>query len=292
MDRELQFQSQRPRLFALAYRMLGGVSDAEDVVQDAWLRWSRADAEVVTPAAYLRSVVTRLCIDRLRALKSRRETYVGPWLPEPVPEDMLAGTGEEAQLLADSLRVGVLLVLERLSPVQRAVFVLRELLDCDYAEIAEALGRSAATCRQIFLRAKARLGEDAPGHGVPRAEAEAVVGEFLGALAARDLPRLTALLTADAIAVADHGGKARAARRTVHGADPVARLLAGLANKSERLGVTFDVRVAPLSGGPGLLVLLGGVVATAATFTIVDGRISAVHIIANPDKLRHLQPAA
>lgn len=292
MDRELQFQSQRPRLFALAYRMLGGVSDAEDVVQDAWLRWSRAEAEVVTPAAYLRSVVTRLCIDRLRALRSRREEYVGPWLPEPVPEDMLAGTGEEAQLLADSLRVGVLLMLERLSPVQRAVFVLRELLDCDYAEIAATLGRSAATCRQIYLRAKARLGEDAPARGAPRAEAEAVVGEFLGALAARDLPRLTALLTADATAVADHGGKAQASRRTVHGADPVARLLYGLMVKADRMGVTFGYEVAPLSGGVGLLILHEGAVISATTFTVADGRIVGVHIIRNPDKLRHLQPAA
>src|SRR5688572_15012509 len=116
-DRTSVFHEQRPRLFALAYRMLGGVSDAEDVVQDAWLRWARAEAEVATPAAYLRSVVTRLCIDRMRSLKSRRETYVGPWLPEPVPDDLLAGTGEEAQALAESLRFGVLLVLERLSPI-------------------------------------------------------------------------------------------------------------------------------------------------------------------------------
>ena len=158
MDATGVFEAQRPRLLALAYRMLGGVSDAEDVVQDAWLRWERADTRtaVETPPAYLRAMVTRLCIDRLRHLKTRRESYVGPWLPEPVPEDMLAGTGEEAQALAESLRFGVLLLLERLSPVQRAVFVLRELLDCEYDEVAAATGRSAATCRQIFLRARAR----------------------------------------------------------------------------------------------------------------------------------------
>lgn len=290
MDRAGVFHEQRPRLFALAYRMLGGVSDAEDVVQDAWLRWARAEAEVATPAAYLRSVVTRLCIDRMRSLRSRRETYVGPWLPEPVPDDLLAGTGEEAQALAESLRFGVLLVLERLSPIQRAVFVLRELLDCDYAEVAAAVGKNAATCRQIFLRAKARLGEEVPVSG-SRAADEAVVGEFLGALAARDLPRITALLTDDAVALADHGGKAQASRNAVHGALSVAKLLNGLALKGDRFpGTTYEVR--RLSGGPALLVVQDGVVTTAALFEVQGGKVAAVHVVRNPDKLRHLQRAA
>jgi len=289
-DRMSVFHEQRPRLFALAYRMLGGVSDAEDVVQDAWLRWARAEAEVATPAAYLRSVVTRLCIDRMRSLRSRRETYVGPWLPEPVPDDLVAGTGEEAQALAESLRYGVLLVLERLSPIQRAVFVLRELLDCDYAEVAAAVGKNATTCRQIFLRAKARLGEEMPMQGA-RAADEAVVGEFLGALAARDLPRITALLIEDAVAVADHGGKAQASRNTVHGAESVAKLLNGLALKGDRFpGVAYEVR--RLSGGPALLGLHDGVVVTVALFEVQDGKVAAVHVVRNPDKLRHLQRAA
>jgi len=290
-DRASVFHEQRPRLFALAYRMLGGVSDAEDVVQDAWLRWSRADVEVATPAAYLRSVVTRLCIDRMRSLRSRRETYVGTWLPEPVPDDLVAGTGEEAQALAESLRFGVLLVLERLSPIQRAVFVLRELLDCDYAEVAAAVGKQATTCRQIFLRAKARLGEEVPVGG-SRAADEAVVGEFLGALAARDLPRITALLTEDAVALADHGGKAQASRNTVHGAESVAKLLNGLALKGDRFPGTFTYEVRRLSGGPALLVVQDGVVTTAALFEVRGGQVAAVHVIRNPDKLRHLQRAA
>jgi RNA polymerase sigma-70 factor (ECF subfamily) len=290
MDATGVFQEQRPRLLALAYRMLGGVSDAEDVVQDAWLRWERAEArtEVETPPAYLRAMVTRLCIDRLRHLKSRRESYVGPWLPEPVPEDMLEGTGEEAQALAESLRFGVLLLLERLSPVQRAVFVLRELMDYDFDEIAAATGRNAASCRQSFLRAKARLGEDLPARGMPREHAEAVVGEFLGALAARDLPRLTALLTDDAISVADHGGKAKAAYRTVHGADRVARLIAGLTLKAWRLPEPPVVEVTRLNGGPAVLLRMGGVVVSAMCFEFRGDRIGALHIIRNPDKLARL----
>lgn len=290
MDRAGVFQEQRPRLFALAYRMLGGVSDAEDVVQDAWLRWSRAEAEVATPAAFLRTVVTRLCIDRMRSLKSRRETYVGPWLPEPVPEDLIAGTGEEAQALAESLRFGVLLLLERLAPVQRAVFVLRELLDCEYDEIAAAVGKNATTCRQIFLRAKARLGDEVPGKGNRTAD-EAVVGEFLGALAARDLPRITALLTDDAVALADHGGKAQASRRAVYGAESVAKLLHGLALKADRHPEHIAYEVMRLSGQTALVVREGGRIGTAALFEVQGGRIAAVHVVRNPDKLRHLQAA-
>ncbi len=293
MDPTGVFEAQRPRLLALAYRMLGGVSDAEDIVQDAWLRWERAETRtsVDTPPAYLRAMVTRLCIDRLRHLKTRRETYVGPWLPEPVPEDMLAGTGEEAQALAESLRFGVLLLLERLTPVQRAVFVLRELLDCDYDEVAAATGRSATTCRQIFLRARARLGEDLPGRGLPREQAEAVVGEFLGALAARDLPRLTALLTDDAVAVADHGGKAQASRRTVHGADRVARLLHGLAVKAERFPIPISFEVTRVSGGLALITRFADEVVTVMCFDLRGDRIAGVHVVRNPDKLRHLQRA-
>lgn len=290
MDATGVFQEQRPRLLALAYRMLGGVSDAEDVVQDAWLRWERAEVrtDVETPPAYLRAMVTRLCIDRLRHLKTRRESYVGPWLPEPVPEDMLAGTGEEAQALAESLRFGVLLLLERLSPVQRAVFVLRELMDYDFDEIAAATGRNAASCRQSFLRARARLGEDLPARGMPREHAEAVVGEFLGALAARDLPRLTALLTDDAISVSDHGGKAKAAYRTVHGADRVARLISGLMLKAARIPEPFTLEVTRLNGGPALQIRMGGAVVSAMCFEFRDGRIAALHIIRNPDKLARL----
>ncbi len=288
MDRTSVFHEQRPRLFGLAYRMLGGVSDAEDVVQDAWLRWSRAEAEVATPAAYLRSVVTRLCIDRMRALRSRREEYVGTWLPEPVPDDLLEGTGEEAQVLAESLRFGVLLVLERLSPIQRAVFVLRELLDCDYEEVAAAVGRNATTCRQIFLRAKARLGEDMPEKR-PRAADEEVVGAFLGALAARDLPRITALLTEDAVSRSDHGGKAKAAYNPVHGADRVARLILGLAVKGGRGPYPLQFEVVRLSGGPGLIARHEGVVVTAMLFDVTDGRVSALHVVRNPDKLQRLQ---
>ncbi len=290
MDATATFQSQRPRLLALAYRMLGGVSDAEDVVQDAWLRWERADArtDVARPPAYLRAMVTRLCIDRLRHLKSRRESYVGTWLPEPVPEDMLEGTGEEAQAFADSLRFGVLLLLERLSPVQRAVFVLRELLDCEYDEVATAVGRSATTCRQIFLRARARLGEELPARGLPRDRAEAVVGEFLGALAARDLPRLTALLTDDAVSLADHGGKAQAARKTIHGADRIARLMLGLAAKASHLPEPPIFELVRINGGLALMGRDGAQVHTVVTFEMRGDRISGLHVVRNPDKLRHL----
>jgi RNA polymerase sigma-70 factor (ECF subfamily) len=291
MEKSEVFQSQRPRLFALAYRMLGGVSDAEDVLQDAWLRWARAEARPDSPPAYLRAVVTRLCIDRLRAVKARREDYVGTWLPEPVPQDLLEGTGEEAQALAESLRLGVLVLLERLSPVQRAVFVLRELLGCEYDEIAASVGRTATNCRQIFLRARARLGDELPAPGAAPAEAEAVVGALLGALAARDLPRLTALLTDDALAMSDHGGKASAARNTLRGAETVAKLLHGLALKAARGAGAYTVETRRINGGPGLILRERGRVVSAGLFEVEAGRVARVYFVRNPDKLATLDRA-
>lgn len=211
---------------------------------------------------------------------------------QPVPEDMLAGTGEEAQALAESQRFGVLLLLERLTPVQRAVFVLRELLDCEYDEVAAATGRSAATCRQVFLRARARLGEELPARGLPRAQAEAVVGDSLGALAARDLPRLSALLTEDAVAISDHGGKAQAAQRSVHGADRVARLIQGLAKKGSQPPNNVTFAVTRMGGGLGLVGHIGEVAIAVVGFEVRGDRIAAVHFVRNPDKLRHLHRPA
>jgi RNA polymerase sigma-70 factor (ECF subfamily) len=290
--RTAEFEAQRTRLKRLAYRMLGSVGEAEDAVQDAWLRWERAGAEVQDPAAWLVRVVTRLCLDRLRAARAEREAYRGPWLPEPLIEPM----AEDPVERAEDVSVAFLLALERLSPLERAVFLLREAFDEDYAAIAETLGRSEAAVRQLAARAKAHLREARPRYAVDRAQAETLAEAFLAAAASGDLAGLSALLAKDAVLVSDGGGKRSAALRVLVGREDIMRLYQGLAwrhaqaHPDETLAVR-SVRLVRINGLPGVVLELGDGPQTIALEPGPDGRVAAIYSVRNPDKLAHVRAA-
>ncbi|NYE39575.1 RNA polymerase sigma-70 factor [Streptomyces fulvorobeus] len=282
------FEEHRPVLAGVAYRMLGRVADAEDVVQEAWLRWSSADREDVRePRAYLVRVTTRLAIDRLRHLQSRREAYVGPWLPEPVVTDFgprVPDTAERA-ILAESVSMAVLVVLESLSPLERAVFVLREAFGFPYAEIADALDRTEAAVRQLAGRAKRHVEEGRPRYDVDPAERRDLTERFLAAASGGDLDQLLALLAPDVRLVSDSGGKSKAPRRVIETADKVGRFLIAVGGERSP-GMEF--RFAELNGGAALVILVDGEPDTFFQVDIRDGVIQCVYLIRNPDKLSGL----
>ncbi|KPC60420.1 RNA polymerase sigma-70 factor [Streptomyces chattanoogensis] len=282
------FEEHRPVLHGVAYRMLGRVADAEDVVQDAWLRWSSADrSEVREPRAYLVRITTRLAIDRLRQVQSRRESYVGPWLPEPLATDF-GGTAPdtaERAVFAESVTLAVLVVMESLSPLERAVFVLREAFGYPYAEIAAALDRSEAAVRQLAGRARRHVEEGRPRFDVDPDRRRDLTERFLAAAAGDDLDGLMQLLAADARLVGDSGGKAKAPLRIIESADKVARFLLGVAGK-QPAGLEFTLL--ELNGGIALLTHVGGIPDTVLQLDVVDGRIQTVYVVRNPDKLRSL----
>lgn len=281
------FASHRPVLLGVAYRMLGRVADAEDVVQDAWLRWSAADREEVRePRAYLVRITTRLALDRLRQIKARNEAYVGPWLPEPCPTD-LAGTvpdSAERAVLADTVSFAVLVVLESLSPLERAVFVLREAFGYPYAEIAAMLDRTEPAVRQLAGRARRHVDERRPRYRVDPAERRDLTERFLAAAADGDIERLMALLAPDARLVADSGGKAKAPVRVLEGADKVVRFLAAVAPRYPDL----VYRLLEVNGGPAALALAGEEPDSVLQLDVRDGRVQTVYVVRNPDKLRSL----
>ncbi|MFH0517771.1 RNA polymerase sigma-70 factor [Streptomyces sp. M41] len=285
------FEEHRPVLLGVAYRMLGRVADAEDVVQEAWLRWSGADrSEVREPRAYLVRVTTRLAIDRLRQIKARGETYIGPWLPEPYVTDFgdtVPDTAEQA-VLADSVSLAVLVVLESLSPLERAVFVLREAFGYPYADIAAMLDRGEAAVRQLAGRARKHVDERRPRYEVDPAQRRDLTERFLAAAAEGDIEGLMALLAPDVRLVGDSGGKAKAPVRVLETADKVGRFLIGAAGKSVA-DVTF--RFLEVNGGPAVLVLSGDKPDSVFQLDVLDGRIQAVYIVRNPDKLGSLAPS-
>lgn len=279
------FETHRPVLLGVAYRMLGRLADAEDVVQEAWLRWSGADrAGVREPRGYLVRVTTRLAIDRLRQIKSRSETYVGPWLPEPCVTDFgdaVPDTAERA-VLADSVSFAVLVVLESLSPLERAVFVLREAFGYPYAEIAAMLERGEAAVRQLAGRARKHVDERRPRYDVDPARRRELTERFLAAAAGGDLEGLMALLAPDVRLVGDSGGKAKAPRRVLESADHVGRFLYSVA----RQGVpdaSYDWL--EVNGGPALLVRSQGRPDSVFQLDIADGCIQTVYVVRNPNKL-------
>ncbi|MER6098925.1 RNA polymerase sigma-70 factor [Streptomyces sp. NPDC001728] len=282
------FEEHRPMLLGVAYRMLGRAADAEDVVQEAWLRWTAEDrAEVREPRAFLVRITTRLAIDRLRQAQVRRESYVGPWLPEPVVTDFgpsVPDTAERA-LLADSVSLAVLVVLESLSPLERAVFVLREAFGFPFAEIATALDRSEAAVRQLAGRARRHVDEGRPRYDVDPAERRDLTERFLAAAAGGDLGGLLALLAPDVRLVGDAGGKAKTPLRIVESADKVGRFLAATAFQADE---RFELRFVEINGAPALLALDGGRVDTLVQIEVRDGRIQCVYLIRNPDKLQGL----
>ncbi|MFB6711715.1 MULTISPECIES: RNA polymerase sigma-70 factor [unclassified Streptomyces] len=279
------FEVHRPVLIGVAYRMLGGIADAEDVVQEAWLRWSSASREDVRePRAFLVRVVTRLAIDRLRQVQSRRESYVGPWLPEPLVTDFGAAVPDTAEqaVLADSVSVAVLIVLESLSPLERAVFVLREAFGFPYAEIAAALDRSEAAVRQLAGRARRHVDERKSRYDVDPARRRDLTERFLAAAAGGDIQELLALLAPDVRLVGDSGGKSKAPLRIIESADKVGRFLFAVAHGQIP---DPDFRFLELNGGPGLLVLSGGKPDSVFQVDIRNGLIQSVYIVRNPDKL-------
>jgi RNA polymerase sigma-70 factor (ECF subfamily) len=279
--------------------MLGQVADAEDVVQEAWLRWARAaPAGVQDARAYLVQVTTRLALDRLRRLKARREAYVGPWLPEPLlagPRDPGEGDPAADAERAESVSLALLVVLETLSPLERAVFVLREAFGLSHAEVATALGRSEAAVRQLARRARDHVRARRPRFDADPDTRRRVTERFLAASTGGDLPALLAVLAPDVTLVGDGGGRARAPRRPAHGAESVARLV--LAASTPALFELFlrsvgadpaaerDVRVGQVNGGPGIVIAVGGRPVTVLVLDVVDGAVQRIYLVANPDKL-------
>ncbi|MFF8959887.1 RNA polymerase sigma-70 factor [Streptomyces sp. NPDC014894] len=279
------FEEHRPLLAAVAYRMLGRAADAEDVVQDAWLRWTARDrADVGEPRGYLVRVTTRLAIDRLRQIRSRNESYIGPWLPDPVATDIGHTTPDvtERAVLAESVSFAVLVVLESLSPAERAVFVLREAFGFPYREIAAALERSEAAVRQLAGRARRHVDERKPRYDVDPAECRDLTERFLAAASGGDLRALLALLAPDARLVGDSGGKAKAPLRTLWSADKVGRFVIAVAKEAVP---DAEYRFLEVNGAPALLVLSGGKPDTVVQLEIADGRVQCVYVMRNPDKL-------
>ncbi|MEU2602285.1 RNA polymerase sigma-70 factor [Streptomyces hirsutus] len=285
------FEEHRPVLLGVAYRMLGRVADAEDVVQEAWLRWAGGDRSAVRePRAYLVRVTTRLAIDRLRQIKVRGETYVGPWLPEPYLTDFGDTTPDTAEqvVLTDSVSLAVLVVMESLSPLERAVFVLREAFGYPYSDIAAMLDRGEPAVRQLAARARRHVEERRPRYDVDPAQRRDLTERFLAAAAGGDLEGLMKLLAPDVRLVGDSGGKSRAPLRVLESADKVGRFLVGVTRKGFP---DASVRLLELNGGPAALVLIGGRPDTVFQLDVVDGRVQAVYVIRNPDKLRSLEAA-
>ncbi|MFF7594683.1 RNA polymerase sigma-70 factor [Streptomyces mirabilis] len=279
------FEEHRPVLMGVAYRMLGRVADAEDVVQEAWLRWSGADrTEVREPRAYLVRIVTRLAVDRLRQVRSRNEAYVGPWLPEPYVTDFgdTAPDTAERAVLADSVSLAVLVVLESLSPLERAVFVLREAFGYPYADIAAVLDRGEPAVRQLAGRARKHVEERRPRYEVDPAERRDLTERFLAAAAGGDLEGLMSLLAPDVRLIGDSGGLSKAPLRVIETADKVGRFVYAVAQQ----GVPDpSYRSLELNGGAALLVLSGDKPDSTVQLDVVDGRIQCIYIVRNPEKL-------
>jgi RNA polymerase sigma-70 factor (ECF subfamily) len=279
------FEAERPRLARLAYRMLGSVAEAEDAVQDAWLRWRGAGPETIDdPAAWLVRATTRLCIDRMRAARTRRETYRGPWLPEPLIEDI----AEDPVERAEEVSIAFLLALERLSPLERAVFLLHDVFDEDYGAVAQTLDRSEAAVRQLASRAREHVRDARPRFTVSQAEAARLATAFMAAAANGDMAGLSSLLAQDAILVSDGGGKRKAALRVLVGRADIIRLMEGLAWRGSGLGAVTNIRTARINGYPGLVLTMGDGPETIAFQPGEDGLIAAVYMVRNPEKLAHV----
>ncbi|HEY8407593.1 MAG TPA: RNA polymerase sigma-70 factor [Gaiellaceae bacterium] len=278
----------RPLLFSIAYRMLGSVGDAEDVVQEALLRYDQAEG-VESPKAWLTSVVTRLAIDQLRSARARRETYVGEWLPEPLVngDDDPAAHAEQA----DTLSMAFLLLLERLTPVERAVFLLHDVFAYRYDEIADLIGRSEANCRQLGVRARRHVEAEKPRFEASRHERDELAARFFAAVQDGDVDELVGMLAADAVVVGDGGGKAPQWATPIVGPERIAKLLAGTGMQMRRHGMRLERR--HVNGQPGaVLRMANGDVAVVWTVEIADGAVQALRSVINPDKLRHLGPVA
>ena len=284
-------QELRRLLFSIAYRMVGSVSEAEDIVQETFLRFHRAvreGAQVESPKAYLSAVTTRLAVNHLRSARVRRERYVGTWLPEPLLTDTAEDAAQHAET-ADSVSMAFLVLLESLSPVERAVFLLREVFGYGYDEIAGVVDKTEDNCRQLAARARRHVEARRPRFEASRQQRDELARRFFAAVKDGDTEGLVGVLAADAVMYGDGGGKAPALATPIHGRQRVARLLLGLGRQARRQGV--DLRVAAINGQPGALALdPDGRLLGALCLDIADGQVQTVRSIVNPDKLRHLGP--
>jgi RNA polymerase sigma-70 factor (ECF subfamily) len=291
-DRLAIFEAQRTHLLGIAYRMLGEMSAAEDVAQEAWLRWQRAAGEEIRdPRAWLSAVTVRLSLDALRKARARRETYVGPWLPEPLlPDDTraLAADAPAARAeLASDLSLALLHVLERLSPEERAALILHDAFDCDYATIAEALEKSEPACRKLVSRARERVKSDRPRFTASDDQRRDLLVRFARASAAKDEKELLALLAPNAIAYTDGGGRVAAALNPIHGAEKIARFMVGLTRKFYT-NATFDMQIIDVNGRPGMMLHADGQLFGAVTIETDGERITALYALRNPEKLERI----
>jgi RNA polymerase sigma-70 factor, ECF subfamily len=284
----LSFEPHRRRLTGLAYRMLGSLSEAEDIVQDAYLRWHAAAREGVdNPRAYLSRTVARLCLDHLKSARARREIYVGPWLPEPIVDEV-ALAPDSASELADDLSVALLMTLERLSPLERAAFLLHDVFEMEFGEIAKTLDRSESACRQLAARGRAHVQETRPRFHVDEDEAARIADAFQRAVMSGDAAQFAEVLATDAILYSDGGGKRAAALNPIYGSDKITRFFVGLVRggKSQPPAAVHHVRV---NGRPGFVAVdQTGAIDTIATIDIRDGRVTAIYAMRNPDKLAHV----
>ncbi len=279
------FAACRGRLLGLAYRMLGSRADAEDVLQDAYLRFRGVDAaKIRNVEAFLVTTVTRLCLDRLKSARARREVYVGPWLPEPVL-DGAALSPETAAELADDLSFALMLTLEKLSAPERAAFLLHDVFDAPFAQIAESLGKSEAACRQLAARARKAVRGERPSRPAPAEAHQALLQRFAEALSTGDASGLEALLTADAVSYSDGGGIKTAARQPVRGAERIALFFTGLVRKHRARGGTSTFRPAEINGAPGFVVYVDGELDHTFSIDVQDDRIAAIYVVRNPEKL-------
>ena len=290
MSRAEEFEELRPLLFAIAYRILGSVSEAEDAVQETWLRYQASPTQPTSAKAFLSTTVTRISIDILRSARVRREEYVGQWFPEPLLTDPYQDPERSAEL-ADSVSMAALLLLERLSPLERAVFVLREVFGFGFPEIASAVGRSEAACRQLAVRARRHMDAGRPRFEADRRGRDQLAERFFGALAEGDIDGLRELLAADVQLVGDSGGKAPALARSIIGADSVARVLASFFPWLVRVEVTLEQR--EVNGQPGAIVRdRDGKVLNTVALDVLDGQIQTIRSVSNPDKLGHVGSVA
>jgi RNA polymerase sigma-70 factor (ECF subfamily) len=281
------FNNYRPYMFAIAYRMLGSVMDAEDMVQEAFLRWQKTPLDTVSsPKSFLATIITRLCLDYLRSARVQREEYLGPWLPEPLLVDT-AVSGEGAITLSESISIAFLTLLENLSPNERAAFLLHDVFDYGYGDLAQMMDKSEAACRQLVRRARQHLHTNRPRFTTSLEASKQLTAEFFQACLNGELSKLLSLLAEDVVEWSDGGGQVFAARKPVFGRDKVARFMIGIARQAPQNSVP---RFGIINGQPGMIVYVDGRPVIVGVLDIVDNRIQTIYNIVNPDKLRHLPP--
>jgi RNA polymerase sigma-70 factor (ECF subfamily) len=285
------FEQHRRHLTGLGYRMLGSLAEAEDLVQEAYLRWHAADHSAIEDSrAYLSRIMTRLCLDHLKSARVRREKYIGPWLPEPVLDDAALAVDAQSEL-ADDLSVALLLALERLSPLERAAFLLHDVFDVEFTRVAEVLERSESTCRQLAARARTHVQDSRPRFTVSGEDCTRIAEAFMTATRTGDAHALTRLLAEDAVLHSDGGGKRPAALRPIDGRDKIVRFFVGVSGKADLTGA-YVYTLSRLNGQPGYVVAEPDGSLTSVTLDLRDGLVTSIYIMRNPDKLGHLSKSS